>query len=41
MIVFGMLITAAAVNLINYIWPALLILAGLFLLLRTYLFRRG
>jgi hypothetical protein len=41
MIVFGLLITAAAVNLINYIWPALLILAGLFLLLRTYIYRRG
>jgi hypothetical protein len=41
MIVFGLLITAASVNLINYIWPALLILAGLFLLLRTYIYRRG
>jgi hypothetical protein len=41
MIVLGLLITAASVNLINYIWPALLILAGLFLLLRTYIYRRG
>lgn len=41
MVVFGLLITAASINLINYVWPALLILGGLFLLLRSYIFRRG
>jgi hypothetical protein len=40
LIIFGVLITAAAANLINYAWPALMILAGLYLLLRTYRFRR-
>lgn len=40
MIVFGILVTAAAVDLINYVWPALMILGGLYLLLRTSMFRR-
>jgi hypothetical protein len=40
MIVFGVLLTAAAVDLFNYVWPVLLILGGLYLLLRTYMFRR-
>jgi hypothetical protein len=31
-----MLITAAATQLINYVWPALLILGGLYLLFRTF-----
>jgi hypothetical protein len=40
LLVFGILLTAAAVNWFNYVWPALMILGGLYLLLRTYMFRR-
>ena len=40
MIVLGLLITAALSPLINYIWPVALILAGLFLVFRAYVWRR-
>ena len=40
MIVMGLLITAALSPLINYIWPVALILAGLFLVFRAYVWRR-
>jgi hypothetical protein len=36
LLVVGALITAAATQLINYVWPALLILGGLYLLFRTF-----
>jgi hypothetical protein len=35
LLIVGALITAAAAELINYIWPALLIVGGLYLLYRT------
>ncbi len=35
LLLMGALITAAAVDLMNYLWPALLILGGLYLLYRT------
>ncbi len=41
MIIFGVLITAAAANLINYVFPALMILGGIYLLFRRYTFRKG
>ena len=37
----GVVVTTASSNLINYIWPAALILAGLYLLTRPLLSRRG
>jgi hypothetical protein len=40
MIVMGLLITAALSPLINYIWPSALILAGLLLVFRAYIWRR-
>ena len=40
MIVLGLLITAALSPLINYIWPSALILAGLLLVFRAYIWRR-
>jgi hypothetical protein len=40
LIFMGLLITAALSPLINYIWPVALILAGLFLVFRAYLWRR-
>lgn len=36
LLLMGALITAAAADLINYVWPALLILGGLYLLYRTF-----
>lgn len=36
LLAMGALITAAAVELINYVWPTLLILGGLYLLYRTF-----
>jgi hypothetical protein len=41
LIVFGVLIAAASANIVNYVWPVLMILGGLYLLLRTYMLRRG
>jgi hypothetical protein len=41
LIVFGVLIAAASSNIVNYVWPVLMILGGLYLLLRTYMLRRG
>jgi hypothetical protein len=35
LLVMGLLVIGAAANLINYLWPAALILAGLFLVYRT------
>jgi hypothetical protein len=40
LIFMGLLITAALSPLINYIWPAALILAGLVLIFRSYIWRR-
>jgi hypothetical protein len=40
LILFGLLVSTAAVGLINYVWPILLILAGLFMILRTFAFHR-
>jgi hypothetical protein len=40
MIAMGLLITAALSPLINYIWPVALILAGLLLVFRAYVWRR-
>jgi hypothetical protein len=39
LLAMGLLITAALSDLINYIWPVVLILAGLFLVLRTFIWR--
>lgn len=36
LLIVGALITAAATQLINYVWPVLLILGGLYLLFRTF-----
>jgi hypothetical protein len=41
LILFGLLISTAEFGLINYAWPILFILAGMFLLLRTFMLRRG
>jgi hypothetical protein len=38
--IMGLVVLAAATPLINYLWPAALVLAGLFLLLRAFGFRR-
>jgi uncharacterized membrane protein len=35
-LIVGTFITAAATELINYVWPVLLILGGLYLLYRTF-----
>ncbi|MBL7064252.1 MAG: hypothetical protein ISS49_08630 [Anaerolineae bacterium] len=40
LLVMGLLITAAATAIINYLWPAALILAGLYLLFRTFISSR-
>ena len=40
MLLMGMLLSTAAIGLINYIWPVLFIVLGLFLLVRNYYFRR-
>jgi hypothetical protein len=40
LIFMGLLITAALSPLINYIWPVALILAGLVLIFRSYIWRR-
>jgi hypothetical protein len=36
LLVMGALVTAAAAELINYVWPAALVLGGLYLLYRTF-----
>jgi len=36
LLVMGLLITAAATAVLNYLWPAVLILAGLYLIFRTF-----
>ncbi|MFO7741923.1 MAG: hypothetical protein R6X31_06380 [Anaerolineae bacterium] len=36
LLIVGALVTAAAAELINYVWPALLILGGLYLLVRAF-----
>jgi len=41
LILFGLLISTASAGLINYVWPVLFILAGLFLLLRNFIYRRN
>jgi hypothetical protein len=40
LIIMGLLLTAASASLINYIWPVVLILAGLFLVYNTLASRR-
>jgi len=40
MLLMGMLLSTAAIGVIGYIWPILLIVVGLFLLVRNYYFRR-
>ena len=40
MLVMGILLSTAAIGLFNYLWPVLLILAGLFLLIRNFYFPR-
>jgi hypothetical protein len=40
LIAMGLLITAALSPLINYIWPVALILGGLLLIFRAYVWRR-
>lgn len=40
LLVMGLLITAAMSPLINYLWPVALILAGLLLVFRSYVWRR-
>lgn len=40
LILMGLLILAAFTQLINYIWPVVLILAGLYLVFRTFISRR-
>ena len=39
--IVGLLITAATVSLLNYLWPAALILAGLYGIFRAFVPRRG
>jgi hypothetical protein len=41
MLLMGVLITAAATSLINYAWPLVIIAIGVFLLLRTFVFKRS
>jgi len=41
LILFGLVLSMAATGAINYIWPVLLILAGIFLILRNFFFRRA
>ncbi len=41
LLVMGLLITAAATAVLNYLWPAVLILAGLYLIFRTFASRQG
>lgn len=41
LLVMGLLITAAATAIINYLWPAALILGGLYLLFRAFGFRQS
>jgi hypothetical protein len=38
--IMGLLVIAAATSLINYLWPAVLIAIGFFLLWRTFVFKR-
>lgn len=40
LVVFGLLVMAAAGAWINYLWPAVLILVGLFLIIRNFAYRR-
>jgi hypothetical protein len=40
LVIMGVLITAASSSLINYIWPVVLILGGIYLVYRTVLSRR-
>jgi hypothetical protein len=40
LVLMGLLVMAALSSLINYLWPLVLILAGLFLVFRTFLWRR-
>jgi hypothetical protein len=41
LVVMGLLIMAASASIINYIWPVVLIVLGLYFLLRTFLYKRG
>jgi len=41
LLVMGLLITAAATAIINYLWPAALILGGIYLLFRAFGFRQS
>jgi hypothetical protein len=41
LLVMGLVITAASTPLLRYLWPAALILAGLYLIVRTFSSRRG
>lgn len=40
LLVMGLLLSTAAIGLFNYLWPVLLIVAGLFLLVRNFYFPR-
>ena len=41
LLVMGLLVAAAATSLINYAWPLVIIVIGLFLLLRTFVYKRS
>jgi hypothetical protein len=41
LVLFGLVTLTASISLINYLWPAVLILLGLFLVWRTIVGRRG
>ena len=41
LLLFGLLVSTATAGLLNYIWPVLFILVGLYLLLRNFNFRRN
>ncbi len=41
LVLFGLVTLSASISLINYLWPAVLILLGLFLVWRTIVGRRG
>jgi hypothetical protein len=41
LVVMGLLIMAASADIINYIWPVVLIVLGLYFLFRTFLYKRS
>ena len=41
LLIMGVLVSAASASLLNYIWPAALVLAGLYLVFRSLMSRRG